>query len=165
MDVNIEKFRGIDRSHKKEYGQDTFSIVHSQNPWGEIPMKHTSSAFPFFALLVVVLVFPFTVFAAELPADYNKEGNLTETIVCDQGKTTVKIYTDEKTWILSEIAPASGNTLIFLQSTTQSAFFRRHADSTQMTETTFEEFDPAFASLAPLTRNGFLGIQNDCVTK
>lgn len=127
-------------------------------------MKHIRLAFAFFALFMVLL-FPLTILAAELPADYNKNSNLVKTIVCDQGKSALKVYSDKESWGVYEITPASGDLLIYLKSVTVQAFFWKRVGSTQVTETTFKEFDPVFKNLAPEVHNAFTGKPDDCVAK
>ncbi|MBI2637754.1 MAG: hypothetical protein HYW88_02530 [Candidatus Sungbacteria bacterium] len=118
-----------------------------------------------FVFLAALLIIPAIALGITLP-DYQKDGKVTETWICDHGQTTTRTYADkDEMWAAYEITASSGDILVYLQSVNGQGFFMKRAGSSEMAESTFEEFDPLFKKLAPETHKSFTGRSNDCVQK
>lgn len=122
-----------------------------------------------FKLLVIltVLALPLTAFAATLPVDYEKKGELDGQYACDKGKTTVKQYLHDE-WAVLEVYAESGDVLLVLGSADGLTFFVKRAsgavdDMGILSEITQEEWNQALVKASPAIFNILYGTgPSDC---
>lgn len=118
------------------------------------------------ALLALIFMLPALALSAITLPDYQKDGKVTGTWVCydKQGQTITREYRNPE-WRAFEIATAFGDILIYLQNMDGEGLFMKRAGSSEMVETTFEEFDPVFKELAPEAHKLFTEEPNNCEKK
>ncbi len=119
----------------------------------------------FFAIFVAILAISAissTAFAqAPTLPDYQKDGKLTATYLCDSGKTTVRDYVSPK-WTVYEIRTESGRLLMIVTTQDGWSLFIQDAESATAKEFPLDSFDKIFVNEAPMARASLMEEQHDC---
>ena len=156
MGVDIKQVRALDTYFAKMYICNThnnFVPLRTKNQ-KETAMKRT------FVILAALLALSSVALAASALPDYQKDGTLTATMLCDNGKTTVKGYANDG-WHVIEIRTVAGEVFADMNRT---AFFMQSAGSKEMKSgLTHEEWDEALAEKSESAFNRLHGGPHDCV--